>query len=186
MSDHDHREHVEGCFRCDLSRVEAITERDVEALGKLIRPFVPDANWQRDAASMVAARAILTSDWFAQRIAQARREVVEAVEEELDDADQIIDTLKRPNYITVWGVRRALYPFGGREHRWQVPAERCAECGHLAWNHNNNCAECECLLSRREAEWGRDEAMDDSITQAVWEDAVTNGDLWTRGETGGE
>jgi hypothetical protein len=111
-------------------------------------------------------------------------EVVRAIEAELDDADQIVDSLERPNYIAVWGVRRVLMRFGGKPHRWPVPAEFCDECEHLSWNHYtteqslDGCAECDCLLSRREAHWGRDEELDDTITQAVWEDAVAAGEPW--------
>ena len=108
-------------------------------------------------------------------------DVVRAIEDLLDDADQVTDTLENPNLITIWGVRRALAPFGGKPHRFPVPAERCEECGHLSWNHYDpddsldGCAECDCLLSRREAHWGRDEEMDESIRQALYEDALVEG-----------
>ena len=107
-------------------------------------------------------------------------DVVRAVEALLDDADQGADTLRKPNRIAVWGVRRALMPFGGKPHRWPVPAERCAECDHRAYDHDEDCTwdDCDCALSDREAMWGRDESLDDSITQAAWEDAVSTGEPW--------
>lgn len=64
----------------------------------------------------------------------------------------------------------------------------CAECGHRSEGHGlgsihdgeERCRfdNCTCLLSSREASWGRDEAMDDSIAAAQWEEAVANGEPW--------
>ena len=112
--------------------------------------------------------------------AEGAAEVVEAVTGDLDDADQITDTLERPNYIAVWGVRRVLMRFGGKPHRWPVPSEKCEECGHRAYDHDEDCTwdDCDCLLGDSEAMWGRDTALDDEINQALWEDAVAEGRPW--------
>lgn len=138
-----------------------------------------DAEVARIVAARVAAAEQLAAD-----------EVVKAVERELDDADQIIDALDRPNRIAVWGVRRVLLRFGGKEHRWPVPAERCVECDHLTAVHGlasmssdeERCRakDCGCLLSANESAWGRDEAMDEEIANTLWEDAVTNDEPWVR------
>ena len=106
-----------------------------------------------------------------------RLEVVRAIEALLDDADQVTDSLRRPNRIAVWGVRRELMKFGGRPHRWPGPAEFCAECGHATTGHQEECNHpvCDCLLSEREAAFGRDEALDDEISRALREDAITEG-----------
>jgi len=53
----------------------------------------------------------------------SEQDVVRAVEAELDDADQCLDTAIRPNQIAVWGVRQALEPFGGKPHRFPPPTE---------------------------------------------------------------
>ena len=117
---------------------------------------------------------------LAEARAEGAAEVVQAVTKQLDDADQVIDSLERPNYITVWGVRRTLMEYGGKPHRWPVPAEYCAECDHRAYDHTEECCwgQCGCLLSQREAQWGRDEDLDDTIRDAIWEDAVTEGQPW--------
>lgn len=110
-----------------------------------------------------------------ERIVAARvAAVVHAIEAALDDGDQFTDTPQRPNTFTIWGIRRVLAPFGGKPHRWPFP---CVECEHFAV-HEDGCAECSCMLSDDEAVYGRDDALDDSITSAVWEEAVSNGEEW--------
>jgi hypothetical protein len=132
----------------------------------------------RRAAIAEAERDAALADTEA--IRERLEQVIKAIEDVLDDADQITDTLQRPNRIAVWGVRRALAPFGGKPHRWPMPAEFCAECGHHTYGHDDECLQpgCDCLLSAREAAFGRDEDLDDAIGQALWEQAITDGESW--------
>lgn len=100
--------------------------------------------------------------------------VVRAVEALLDDSDQLADTPDTPNMVKVWGVRQVLAQFGGKPHRWPFP---CVECSHFA-SHEDGCTECDCMLTDREAASGRDEALDDAIVRARWEQAVADGEPW--------
>lgn len=43
MSAHTHRTHVDGCFRCDLSRDEVVSEEVVEAVAPLARRLAEEA-----------------------------------------------------------------------------------------------------------------------------------------------
>lgn len=55
---------------------------------------------------------------------------------------------------------------------------QCGECPHAPTSHGeygDGCEECSCLLSTREATEGRDEEMDESIRQALHEDALIEG-----------
>lgn len=75
-----------------------------------------------------------------------------------------------------------------REGSTDVVPTMCDECEHLSTFHDewgNGCSDCDCLLSAREAAEGRDEAMDDSIGQALWEEAVVNGEPWALGDRRG-
>ena len=80
---HDHAEYVEGCFRCDLSREEAQppapqTGASVEALADVV--FFGDMGSDAHMKSCrIIARAILASDWLAQRDAAVRAEVGERI-----------------------------------------------------------------------------------------------------------
>lgn len=56
----------------------------------------------------------------------------------------------------------------------------CKECGHRSSSHalDGPCKTCGCALTWRESIEGRDEALDESVRSAIWEDAVSNGESW--------
>ena len=94
-------------------------------------------------------------------------ELVRLIETYLDDADQGADSPQRPNYISVWGIRMLLEPYGGTAHRWQWPS--CFECQHQLPLHNYGpCDLCGCAMTTDEVIAGvRDEELDDAIMEAL-------------------